>query len=102
MPKNPEDAPVDKDAAVAEVKAEESKTETVKFSYGGNDYEAPTSSQMYDDIEFMLAVEDGHEIQMARALLGPQQWRMFALRHRKANEAREMINTWSEAAGLGK
>jgi len=102
MPRNPEDATVDKEAAVAEVKAEETKVETVKFTYRYNEYEAPTSAQMYDDIEFMLAVEDGHEIQMARALLGPQQWRLFALRHRKANEAREMINTWSEAAGLGK
>ena len=102
MPKNPEDIPADKDAAVAEVKAEKPKVETVKFTYGGNEYECPTAAEMYDDLEFMLAVEDGHEVQIARALLGPQMWRSFTNRHRTVNEAREMINTWSQAAGLGK
>ncbi len=97
MPKNPEETPVDMAAAVVEA-----KSETVKFTYGGTEYECPNSSDIMDALEFMLAAEDGHDLQMARALLGPQQWRNFANKHRKADDARKMINAWSEAAGLGK
>jgi hypothetical protein len=97
MPKNDEEKTVEKDAAVAEVKAE-----TVKFTYDGVEYEVSATADVYDSLDFREAMEDSDHTLMARALLGPRQWAQFKLTHKKYTQAIEMINAWGDAVGLGK
>lgn len=72
----------------------------VEFSYDDTTYTA--SSDAAEDIDAREHLEDGNMTLFARALLGPEQWRRFKSKKRTYDDALNLVNAWSDAAGLGK
>jgi hypothetical protein len=80
-------------------KAAEPKTLT--FTYDGTEY--TVAADFPDSLSFHEHIEDGHYVLLARDLLGPRQWRTFQSKPgREHLHALELVNAWSDAAGLGK
>jgi len=98
MPKNDNEPGSDLQAAVAEAKP--ATAEKVKFSYDGVEYEVAADIQ--SSIEFNEHLEDGNLTLLARAVVGRSQWAMFRRNHTSYQEALDLVNAWSTAAGLGK
>ena len=79
------------------------KTEakTLTFTYDGAEY--TVAADFTDSLAFHEHIEDGNYVLCARDLLGPRQWRAFqAAKPRTYEHALELVNAWSDAAGLGK
>lgn len=96
MPKTQTDLP----ETETETEPVEAAAPPLKFTFRGDEWEAPADFR--DSIEFHETIEDGDFTKLARAILGPAQWRQFKLKHTRYTDALELANAWSDAAGLGK
>lgn len=69
-----------------------------KFTYDGEDYEVPPTSEW--DISVIEAVEDEKIVTVVRSILGTAQWAKYKSKPRNVEDLTKFFEALSKAAGL--